>query len=600
MRPGAGDAERLPKGSLRVIRASILRGAFLRFSAPFRYFFNPHPAPRTPHPATRNPPCVSLYPVLSTSDASPPTPNLPNVMPPFARKAWFFPVFSVLFAASAWASPDTEDRLHQDRLRQTRPVPYDISSQDRDERAPDTLRSRADSRRGRSAAEPVLLGGDFSYINEMEECGGMYRENGETVDPFALFAERGANLARVRLWHTPPTRYSAFPDAQRTIRRAKEAGMQVLLDFHYSDHWADPGKQAPPAAWDGLTIDGLRDSVYAYTYGVLDRLAEEDLLPEMVQIGNEINPGFLLPHGSRDRWPQLSRLLNAGIRAVRDVAGEREIPIDVMLHVAQPEHAMSWFAEAARAGVEDYDAMGVSYYSQWSSVPLEGLSSRIEALVSSFAPRDLLVVETAYPWTLANVDQANNILGQDALEPGYPATPAGQKAYLTDMTQAVFDGGGVGVAYWEPAWVSTPCSTLWGRGSHWENATFFDFNAGNEVLPGIDFIRHPYDFPEGRTGPLGPVFSERVELPVSVELSGNYPNPFNPGTIIEYALPRTAAVRLAVYDLLGREVALLADGVRQAANHRVRFDGSGLPSGIYLYRLEISGQVLTRRMIFLK
>ncbi len=486
-------------------------------------------------------------------------------MPSFARKARFLPALCVLCAVCALTPPDAQSQ-------------------------------------GNPAAEPVFLGVDLSYINEMEDCGGVYRENGRRVDPFALFAERGANLARVRLWHTPPSRYSAFPDVQRAIRRAKAAGMQVLLDFHYSDHWADPGKQVPPAAWDRLTMDGMRDSVYAYTRRVLDRLAEEDLLPEMVQIGNEINPGFLLPYGSRSRWAQLRRLLEAGIRAGRDVAGDRETRIDVMLHVAQPEHAMSWFAEAARAGLEDYDVMGISYYSQWSSVPLAGLSARIEALVSSFAPRDLLVVETGYPWTLAGADGAKNILGRDALEAGYPPTPAGQKAYLTDMTQAVFDGGGGGVVYWEPGWVSTFCSTPWGRGSHWENATFFDFRDGNEVLPGIDFINHAYDFPEGRIGPVppGPTSAEREELPVSVELSGNYPNPFNPETTIEYALPKAMAVRLAVYDLLGREVDLLVDGVRQAATYRVRFDASGLPGGMYLYRLEISGQVLTRRMILLK
>ena len=485
-------------------------------------------------------------------------------MSSLAGKGWILPALCVLLAEFALMPPDAQGQ-------------------------------------GDPADEPVFLGADLSYINEMEDCGGVYRESGRRVEPFSLFADRGANLVRVRLWHTPPNRYSAFPDAQRTIRRAKDAGMKVLLDFHYSDHWADPGKQAPPAAWNGLTTDGMRDSVYAYTYQVLDRLAEEDLLPDMVQVGNEINPGFLLPYGSRARWAQLSKLLKGGIQAVRDVAGHHGTHIDVMLHVAQPEHAMSWFTEAAQAGIEDYDVMGISYYSQWSSVPLAELSGRIEALVSSFAPRDLLVVETGYPWTLSGADPANNILGSDALEPGYPATPAGQKAYLIDMTQAVFDGGGGGVVYWEPAWVTTRCSTLWGRGSHWENATFFDFSEGNEVLPGIDFIKHAYDFPEGRTGPLpDPTSVERGELPVSVKLSGNYPNPFNPQTTIEYALPRAAAVRLAVYDLLGREVALLVDGIRQAATYQVRFDGAGLPSGVYLYRLETPDQVLTRRMILLK
>ena len=88
------------------------------------------------------------------------------------------------------------------------------------------------------------------------------------------------------------------------------------------------------------------------------------------------------------------------------------------------------------------------------------------------------------------------------MAPGYPATPEGQKAYLIDMTQAVLDGGGGGVVYWEPAWISTSCSTPWGKGSHWENAAFFDFNEGNEVLPGIDFLNHAYDLSEARRSPL--------------------------------------------------------------------------------------------------
>ncbi len=483
------------------------------------------------------------------------------------RKGWMLVASCALLAACARAPSDAEAGL-----------------------GPDTLQT------------PTYLGADLSYVNEMEDCGGVYRENGELTDPFELFGERGANLARIRLWYAPPTRYSAFSDAARSIRRAKAAGMQTLLDFHYSDHWADPGKQVPPAAWSGLTVDGMRDSVYAYTYRVLDRLGEEDLLPEMVQVGNEINPGMLLPHGSRDRWESLAKLLQGGIRAVRDAAARHEAHIDVMLHVAQPEHAMSWFTEAARAGVEDYDILGVSYYSRWSSVPLSDLSDRIEALVSRFAPRDLLVAEAAYPWTLAGADPANNILGRDALEPGYPATPAGQKAYLVDMTQAVFDGGGGGVVYWEPAWISTPCSTLWGQGSHWENATFFDFNRGNEALPAIDFLNHAYDFPEGRTAPSPglPTSAERKEQPRSAELSGNYPNPFNPQTIIRYALPEAAPVRLAAYDLTGREVARLADGVRPAGRHEARFDGSGLPSGMYLYRLETADRVLVRPMILAK
>ncbi len=347
----------------------------------------------------------------------------------------------------------------------------------------------------------LYFGADLSYANEMEDCGGEYREDGQPRDPFELFAERGANLVRVRLWHNPTwTAYSTLDDVRRTKQRTKAAGMQTLLDFHYSDDWADPSKQVIPAAWQGLPFDTVRDSLYRYTHDVLNALHVEGLLPEMVQLGNEINPGLLLPHGSTSNWTQLGALLNEAIRAVRKVESSSGQPIKVMLHVAQPEHVHPWIADAVNeGGVTDFDVIGLSYYKNWSHVPLNQLADYVSRLATAFG-REVIVVETAYPWTLAGIDGANNILGSEALESGYPATPDGQNRYLMDLNQAVLDGGGNGIVYWEPAWVSTACSTRWGQGSHWENATFFDFNNENEVLPAIDYMTAAYTPP--RTVPV--------------------------------------------------------------------------------------------------
>jgi arabinogalactan endo-1,4-beta-galactosidase len=299
----------------------------------------------------------------------------------------------------------------------------------------------------RAQSLPVYFGADLSYVNEMEDCGGVYRENGQPRDPFDLFAERGTNLARVRLWHDAGwTAYSDFADARETIRRAKAAGMGVLLDFHYSDDWADPGRQEVPAAWTGLDVATLQDSLYQYTFDVLSALAAEDLLPEMVQVGNEINPGFLLPSGSTGDWAQLGGLLNAAIRAVRDVEAQADHPVKVMLHVAQPENVHAWIADALNeGGVTDFDVIGLSYYKNWSYIPLDHLPDYIDRLVTAYG-REVVVVETAYVWTLGGNDGANNILGgTDALEPGYAATPEDQRRYLVDLTQAVLDGGGSGI-----------------------------------------------------------------------------------------------------------------------------------------------------------
>ena len=344
------------------------------------------------------------------------------------------------------------------------------------------------------AEEPFWFGADLSYVNEMEDCGAVYRENGQAVDPFELFARRGANLVRVRLWNDAAwTDYSDLPDVKKTIARARGQGMRVLLDFHYSDDWADGEKQIIPQAWaDIATTDGLARALYDFTLETLLDLDREGLLPEMVQVGNETNPEILRGPDDGDApidWTRNAALFNAGIRAVRDAAAQTGKAIRVMLHIAQPENVMPWFEAAWAAGVRDFDQVGVSYYRRWSSEAFDGLAATLRAVKARWPQREVILVETAYPWTLDYADEAPNLLTENTLIEGYPATVDGQTRYLVDLAQLVADAGGSGIVYWEPAWVSTTCSTRWGRGSHWENATFFDFHNGNEVLPSIDFMR---------------------------------------------------------------------------------------------------------------
>jgi len=145
--------------------------------------------------------------------------------------------------------------------------------------------------------QDYYLGLDLSYVNELEDCGTIYfDQNGSEADLYQLLMDNGANIVRLRLWHNPEwTGYSNFEDVKKSIARAKEANMAVLLDFHYSDFWADPSRQWRPAAWNNIDDDGiLGDSVYQYTYNTLKVLADEGLLPEIVQIGNEINGNILI------------------------------------------------------------------------------------------------------------------------------------------------------------------------------------------------------------------------------------------------------------------------------------------------------------------
>ncbi|GAA0734026.1 arabinogalactan endo-1,4-beta-galactosidase [Sphingomonas japonica] len=338
----------------------------------------------------------------------------------------------------------------------------------------------------------LYLGGDLSYVNEMEDCGAVYRKDGKPVDPFALLAAQGGNVVRVRIWNDATwTRYSDYDDVLKTIRRAKAAGMQVLLDFHYSDDWADGGKQLTPKAWEGLTTDQQAQALHDYTVDILTRLDRDGAMPELVQVGNETNPELL---GGKETvaidWARNAKLFNAGIAAVREVGRTASTNPRVMLHIAQPEHVLPWFDAATRAGVTDYDLIGISYYKKWSKYSLDQLEKTIAASRGRYG-KDVIVVETGYPFTLAAKDTATNLLGEDGLVPGYAATPQGQRDFMIAVTQLTVDAGGVGVVYWEPNWVSTRCGTRWGKGSDWENAAWFDYET-TEALPVFDFLRHDY------------------------------------------------------------------------------------------------------------
>ena len=349
---------------------------------------------------------------------------------------------------------------------------------------------------------PFYFGADLSYVNEMEDCGAIYRKDGQARDPYGLFAEMGTNLVRVRIWNDAEwTNYSDLDDVRETIRRARAAGMEVLLDFHYSDDWADGDKQIVPKAWRSMRDDtpALAQTLYDYTFQTLRTLDAEGLMPDQVQVGNETNPEMM---GELDwktarpgiNWERNAALFNAGIKAVRDAGAQSSIQPLVMLHIAQPENAEPWFADAWKHGVTDFDLIGVSYYSKWSTQGLDGLEQTINRLRHRY-PAEVVVVETAYPFTTDSADDSPNLLGEDSLLPGYPATYEGQRQYMVDLTQRVKFAGGVGVVYWEPAWVSTDCSTRWGQGSNWENATYFDWRRDGEPTPAATFAQAAYQEP---------------------------------------------------------------------------------------------------------
>lgn len=357
-----------------------------------------------------------------------------------------------------------------------------------------------------------VMGADLSYVNQILDHGGTYQDSGAVENPYKIFSQYGVDVARFRLWHNPEWTatvyegeqnpiYNDLQDVTRAIREAKKFGMAVNLDIHYSDTWADPSRQDIPRAWRGITsLDALKDSVYDYTRETLEHLDEQGLMPEFVQIGNETNCGLMYSNAPQDfpalnvcngNWANAGELINSGTQAVRDVASNADLDTKIILHIAQPENVSWWFDNMTTTGnVTEFDIIGFSYYTPWSEVPLNQISGYISNFRDAF-DKEVMIVEAAYPWTMDHADSYTNIFGQDALVSGYPATKEGQRDFMIDLAKEIMDGGGAGLMYWEPAWITSNLKTQWGTGSAWENNTLFDFE-GN-VHTGIDFMKYEYE-----------------------------------------------------------------------------------------------------------
>jgi len=350
-----------------------------------------------------------------------------------------------------------------------------------------------------------VIGADLSYVNQILDHGGIYKDDGVEKDPYQIFEDKGTTTARFRLFHNPQwikqayvnenkQLYHNYDDVALGIQRAKDQGMEVLLDFHYSDIWADPANQEVPAAWEGENFEAVKDSIYDYTYSMLSKLNADGLLPEMVQIGNETNSGMVHPYGEvyRDAtWQKLGELINSGISAVRAIENETGEEVQVMLHIAQPENVSYWFGQITNAGgVEDFDVVGFSYYTPYSDVPLNEISTYVESFRNNFE-REVMILETAYSWTFEGADDYSNLFYTESLVEGFPATQEGQRDFMIELVNQVKEGGGSGVFYWEPAWITSNMKDLWGTGSSWENNALFDFQGNAHI--GFEYMSHDYN-----------------------------------------------------------------------------------------------------------
>ena len=320
------------------------------------------------------------------------------------------------------------------------------------------------------------MGADLSFVNELQDYGAAFFDSGTVKDPFLIMKTHGANTIRVRLWHNPQwvaaitggKLYSNLADVEKTMQRAKTLGMAVNLDIHYSDTWADPDHQETPAAWMGLNLTVLKDSVYNYTLKVMNYLKSKSLTPEIVQVGNETNQGMLFPVGEvkNNYWLAFGELLNSGIKAIRDFSAASDIKPKILLHVAQFQNAAWWIEGVVNMGkVTDFDILGISHYSKWSTMNRMDLITETIGNIRATYGKQVMIVETAYPWTGEDADSYVNIFRNADSVSGYPLTKEGQLRYLKDLTQAIIAGGGKGIMYWEPAWITSSMPDKWGTGS---------------------------------------------------------------------------------------------------------------------------------------
>ena len=245
---------------------------------------------------------------------------------------------------------------------------------------------------------PYAVGADISWLQWQEDSGVRFSDGGVEGDAIAILRDNGMNYIRLRIFVNPKSElgYSqrdGYCDLEHTLvmaKRIKEAGMYFLLDFHYSDNWADPAKQIMPQAWQTFSYEEVCNALYEHTKETLLALEAQGTLPDMVQVGNEVSNGMLWPYGSvRHTFSGLCGLLKEGVRAVREYAPDAEI----MIHVAlggQAEESERFFDAMEEYGVE-YDIIGQSYYPEWHGT-LEELEANTNALVLKYN-KPLIVVE---------------------------------------------------------------------------------------------------------------------------------------------------------------------------------------------------------------
>lgn len=361
-----------------------------------------------------------------------------------------------------------------------------------------------------------VKGMDLSTLIELERCGAKYYDDGKEMDILDIMKKYDVDTIRIRLWNDPWSEtgesYGAGENDLKTsleiAKRVTEAGFGVLLNFHYSDFWADPGKQFKPKAWADFGVEELEKAVFDFTAETMETFEKAGVNITMVQVGNELSNGLLWPEGKVPNYDNIAKFVNAGIRGVRKVDGE----VPIMIHLdngGKNELYREWFDNFMQRG-EDFQIIGLSYYPFWHGT-LDMLENNMNDIAKRYG-KDLIVAEVSMGYTmedykdyekLSDEERKGYATRQELVEKiEYPMTVQGQYDFMEDFLNRIShiaDNKGRGFFYWEPAWIpvhgsgwATPASLKYIQdpgpcGNEWANQALFDYE-GN-ALPTLQLIR---------------------------------------------------------------------------------------------------------------
>lgn len=361
-----------------------------------------------------------------------------------------------------------------------------------------------------------VKGMDLSTLLELERCGAKYYDNGEERDLLTIMKSYDVDTIRIRLWNDPWSEtgesYGAGENDLKTsleiAKRVTAAGFGVLLNFHYSDFWADPGKQIKPKAWADYGVKELEQAVYDYTLESMQTFLDAGVNITMVQVGNELSNGLLWPEGKVPNYDNIATFVNAGIHAVR----KADATIPVMIHLDNGgNNALyrEWFDNFTKRG-EDFEIIGLSYYPFWHG-SLQMLNDNMNDIAERYG-KDLVIAEVSMGYTMEDYKNYEKLSDEErkgyATRPAlvekieYPMTKQGQYDFMEDFLNRISHikgGKGKGFFYWEPAWIpvpgsgwATPASLKYMNdpgpcGNEWANQALFDYD-GN-ALPTLSLIR---------------------------------------------------------------------------------------------------------------